>query len=555
VTAVTDRPAGEMADPPAAGTKRASQATWRSRLEGCLRPSVVDPLVVGVVAMGVYSVHGYDGVVSRDFGVFLYGGEHVAQGVPPYVGIFNSVGPLADALPGLAIWVGKVVDVNPVLAARAFYAVLAATSCALVCVLARRMFASRVSGLVAPAVFLTFPRFLELASDGPRDKTAMLVFLLLTLVLLERRRWLLAGVFTALATLTWQPALTVAVAAAVAATLLERQGRTRSLLTFILGGAIPSAVTVALFSADGALRQAIDGFIVVNAVDTTQPSAVLEPVQTLRMLWTGYHGTLVVALAGLAVLIPLGVHAARRAGSPAARALVIASAGAVGGTAWTAAVINGSPDLFVLLPFSALGATALLTMLAHRLRGGRTPLLGAIVATALVVALAESVATRNGTLVLQRDDVADVLGTQPADASVVSIAAPQVMAIGQRDNPSPWQLFDPRMQQFLSTHLAGGLPGYAARIDRLRPTFIVVGAQSGAHWLERVLESSYWPVGQGPGWRWYLSRAAGPTALADARAANARAMADAPPASRGGTKSPAGRGGTKSRHETLRRRY
>ena len=92
--------------------------------------------------------------------------------------------------------------------------------CALLCVLARDAFGSRAAGLLAPAVFLTFERFIELASSGPREKTAMVVFLLAALILTGRRRWAAAGVFTALATLTWQPALFVAVAAVVVAVLV-----------------------------------------------------------------------------------------------------------------------------------------------------------------------------------------------------------------------------------------------------------------------------------------------------------------------------------------------
>ena len=97
---------------------------------------------------------------------------------PPYVGIFNSVGPLADAVPGLAIWLGGFVGVDPVLSARLFFPVLSALCCALLCVLARDTFGSRAAGLLAPAVFLTFECFIELASSGPREKTTMVVFLL-----------------------------------------------------------------------------------------------------------------------------------------------------------------------------------------------------------------------------------------------------------------------------------------------------------------------------------------------------------------------------------------
>ena len=76
------------------------------------------------------------------------GGVHLRRGArrarhPPYVGIFNSVGPLADAVPGLAIWLGHFVGADPILSARLFFTVLSALCCSLLCVLARDTLRSR----------------------------------------------------------------------------------------------------------------------------------------------------------------------------------------------------------------------------------------------------------------------------------------------------------------------------------------------------------------------------------------------------------------------------
>ena len=186
--------------------------------------SVGDPLLVGLVALVVYALHGMQGYLEHDLGVFVYGGEHVARGIPPYTGVFNSVGPLADAVPGLAIGLGRLVGVAPVPAARILFLLLSVACVVLVQVLARDTYRSRAAGFVAAAVFLTFTHFIVLAADGPREKTTMVLALLGCLVFLGRRRLLAAGVCTALATLTWQPALAPAVAAAAAVVLLLPRG-------------------------------------------------------------------------------------------------------------------------------------------------------------------------------------------------------------------------------------------------------------------------------------------------------------------------------------------
>jgi len=239
-------------------TLQAPRLTWTRRRLPAVRPHRLgDPVMTALVALVVYALHGYDGALNLDLGVFIYGGLHVAQGTPPYIGVFNSVGPLADVVPGLAMWLGHLIGVDPILSARLFFTALSALCCSLVCVLARDTLGSRTAGFLAPAVFLTFEEFLQLASDGPREKTTMVVFLIACQILLGRRRWALAGACAALATLTWQPAFLVALGGVAAATLIGHQDRRRGiLLRFTIGGLVPSVATVGYFVWVGALSEA-----------------------------------------------------------------------------------------------------------------------------------------------------------------------------------------------------------------------------------------------------------------------------------------------------------
>jgi hypothetical protein len=142
----------------------------------------------------------------------------------------------------------------------------------------------------------------------------------------------------------------------------------------------------------------------------------------------------------------------------------------------------------------------------------------------VVTALAESVGTRNHDLVRERADIAAVLATQPSAAQVLSIDAPEVLAISQRDNRTRYQLFDAPMDTYFDHTQPGGLASYAREIGRLRPAFVVVGKGHHVPWLTPVLARDYWRVGSGTDWTWYLSRTAGADALLRAREANASAM-------------------------------
>jgi hypothetical protein len=496
-----------------------------------LRPRLLDPLLVGVVALVVYSFHGFNGLLRHDIGLFVYGGEQVAHGVPPYQDVFNSVGPLADAVPGAAIWVGNLMGADPVTSARVLFLLLSALCCSLLCVLARETFDSRAAGLLAPAAFLPFENFLTLAASGPREKTAMVVFLLAALILVLRQRWLAAGAFTALAALTWQPALFPAVAAAVVGALLGSSRRVDAMARFVAGGLGVTAVAVGYFALVGGLRTAVNGFFIVNLLYTHQPSAITQPAHIWAVLWQTYHLTLPLALAGLACLFVLAVYAvpfalptSRLRLIPAQR-LVTVGAGAAAGACWTTLVINGGPDLFVILPFCALGLAGgilLGVMRLPRLIGGRV--LVAVVCASVAAATTISLSTRDNRLVLERADITAVLDTQPPSATILSIGVPEVLAIAQRTNPVPYQLFDTRMRDYIDHEVPGGLVTLRERLQAAPPTFIVRSTSETGRWPNLLLHQDYWDVGSGMKWTWYLNKSAGVDALLRARAANARVM-------------------------------
>lgn len=483
--------------------------------------TAIDSLSVGVVALVVCTLHGFDGPLGRDLGVFTYGGERVASGVPPYADVFNSVGPLSDALPGLAIWVGRHAGIDAVSAERHLFVLLAAGCCVALSVLARDTLGSRAAGFLAPALLLTFEDFLGLASDGPREKTAMVLFLLTALVLLGRRRWAGAGVCTALATLTWQPSLVVAAAAASVLLLGMRTGRVRAALGFVAGGAATTAAFVAWFALRGDLRLAVDGFLVVNAEYTRQTSLLADPGAIGLILWRGYHDSLWLAPAGLVALLVLAVRAVPGAtrGQQGELRLAAVGAAALAGTAWTAAVVNGAPDLFELLPFAALGLSGAALRLAALLRPrAARALVAAVTLVAVTAAGLEAVGTRSDALDRERADVAAVLAAAPPGATLLSINAPEVLALAGRTNPTRYQVFDRGIDGYLQHAWPGGLRGYAGWIARTRPALIAFG---GGHqsWPHHVLDHDYWYAGRGPGWGWYVSRSVDPMTRSAVRAA------------------------------------
>ena len=68
---------------------------------------LVVPSCVFAVALITFSQYGFYGKLLRDDAIFLYGGQRLAEGVAPYLGIFDVKGPIAPMVAGLGALISK----------------------------------------------------------------------------------------------------------------------------------------------------------------------------------------------------------------------------------------------------------------------------------------------------------------------------------------------------------------------------------------------------------------------------------------------------------------
>lgn len=489
------------------------------------RVARTDPLVplLCALATAVYVLHGFHGYLSRDLGTYAYGAEQVAEGVPPYVAVINRAGPLAHLIPGIGAVLSSWVGVDQVVGMRVFLMFFAVASIAVLYVLGRDLFRSRLAGVAAAMTLLGCQGFIDYASDGPREKTSMLLFLLCAMLAMVHRRWFTVGFFTALATLCWQPVFLVAMAGAVATIVLGlRTGRWRALLRVVVGGLVPSAVTVAAYAAVGAYGIFIDDFLLINARYTQQTSLVTSPGAAVGMMVDGYGPSLAMFVAGLVAISVLAVRALRRPMElrDDVRVDVLATGALlVAGVIWSLRAFNGFPDAFILLPPAALGIGGVAARLADRV-----PARKAVLATAAWAVAATAIGTtyaltaRNDVLDDQRASVRAVLDLLPADARILSVEAPQPLVLAHQRNLSRFQQFGNGLLDYLDDYWPGGSDGYGRWIARRDPTLIALGNDGVVpSWLAPTLEHGYWRVATGIGWDWYVSKDVGRAKLLELR--------------------------------------
>ncbi len=490
----------------------------------------LDPVgpVLGVLAAGVFWLHGFDNLLTRDLGLYAYAGQQVADGVPPYVGVMNRSGPLAHLVPGFGAWLAGGLGTDDLITMRVVMLVLTALIVWATYAVARDALASRLTGAVAAAFVATIPAVIFYATTGPREKTTMLLLLLGTMWAVRHRRWAVAGALLALATLTWQPVLFPGATTALVAALFARGQRVRSVVTGALAGIGVAALFVAYFAGVHALPDALDGFVRIHIADTYQPGFSSDPAAAWAGTLLGLRAWTYLVVAGLALLPAWAVHRLLRLlrgrGDDEQRQqdvfLVAAAAGEIAGLVWSYRTYNGWGDALVLVPYAALGlACPVALLLSRRPRAGRVLVTVAclvLVTGGLWFALTHS--TQD--LTRERAEVAAVLAVLP-DATMVSIEAPQPLVLGHRVNPTQHQMFRLGLETYVDDSWPGGLHGYAEDIVRARPTIVAIGFGARYRWLT-PLKEAYERFGTGPGWYWYVDRDAVDAATLDRLEAAAR---------------------------------
>lgn len=465
--------------------------------------------VVCAVALVTYLLHGFDGALGRDLGVYAYAGQQVADGVPPYVAILNRAGPLAHLIPGIGAFAARTVGVDELFGMRLLFTLISVTAVGVTYRLGRDLFRSQLAGLSAAAAMLCFHGFVTYATYGPREKTSMVLFLVCALLAVTHQRWATAGVFVALGTLTWQPVFFAAIAGVVVALLLGvRSGRPRALAGLAVGGIVPTAITVGWYAAIGHLRLFLDDFLLINARYTEQISPLDFPGWIRDVLVKGYGWSLGVFVVGAIALLVLavGTTAARTwRREPTDAALVGVGVTLVVGSLWSLRAFNGWPDAFFLLPPAAVGIGGLVAAVGRRFPGRTTVVLAlAWVTLATAATVFFSVGTRDERLDAQKADVAAILGLLPPDATMLSVEAPEPLVLAHLRNLSRFQLFGNGLDAYLDDTWPGGSEGYGRWIAKREPTIIALGEKLPPEWLAPVLFDSYQKIGASLGWNWYV---------------------------------------------------
>jgi hypothetical protein len=449
------------------------------------------PACLFLFALTLIELHGNQGRLGRDPAIYMYSARAMAEGVPPYVSIFDHKGPLSLMLAWPAAAIARAAGGDDLLFARVSFAVVGAVCVCALFALARRLLGSEAAALSAALVLLAIPGLREQTAAGPHPKTPMICFQVLALLCAAQRRWWLAGACSSAAGFVWQPMALYALAAALAALLQPRAQRLRAVTRSAAGIASVGLAVAGYFAAKGALAAAFDGAVTFNLAylerDARRTGEHLELVAASALdacgLWT------------LPVLIGLAAHPAlllwrrRLAGSwrallerdPWAAALLAFPAPFL----WSLFDFQGEADTFVFLPHAALGFAFVLHVLTSRLRAG-PPLAWAaagLLACACVIGAARD-EPESPTIDVQRRRLLAALEQAdpprpPQSLEVQSLGAPQTMVLLRRTGWSRFLFVVYGIDDYIEAREPGGFRGWLDRFAASDPDVVLMGRTTG----------------------------------------------------------------------------
>jgi len=430
-------------------------------------------------------------VLLRDYSIYLYSGQRMAEGVPPYVSVFDHKGPLAPMISGLGVMLSKLLNWDDIYTVRLVFFTAGCLAVVVVYLLGKSVFKSQTVGFLAALTFLGFYPYGYSAASGPEPKTPMVLFEALCLLFAVKKRWFWAGLCGSLAFLIWQPMAVFAILVFLLSVTRPKEERYGAALRAVAGISTPLLATVAYFYYYGALGNLLEGVVYFNAQYLTRGEYTTTPLifrvpSNPSLIW-GPVSNVVFPYSMMLVPIIVGLFAIFRLYfiRPFEYRLTPILISLPAPFLWALLDFQLSDDFFVYLPYVAIGFGAFVFSVIRRVKNPRLIgtffgmlLLGVAIASTfheLNALAANSLLGTDIDLRQQREGALEIENRFGEDVKLASINSPQVLVFLHRENPNPYPFITAGIDQEIEAKWPGGFEGWLRGLEESSDVITFLG--------------------------------------------------------------------------------
>lgn len=248
---------------------------WGAAARRLTTPSVGVGALVAVVATFLFSRFELYSTMIRDSSIYIYGGQQVLHGLPPYASEMDPKGPMSSLLASAGVAVARLFGRDDVIVVRCEFCLIAVVGVVGIYLLVLELTRSITAGAAAAVTFLAFRNYAYNALVGTDGHMPGIVFMIFALWLTARKSWYWAGFAAALAFLTWQPLFVYPAIVLLCALLWSPVSRLRSALLTVAGAATPFLALVIYYLASGYLSNLFDGLVFYPLTGVQRPPKTL----------------------------------------------------------------------------------------------------------------------------------------------------------------------------------------------------------------------------------------------------------------------------------------
>lgn len=244
---------------------------------------VVLPIIIACFILGLLlSFEPWKKGVLGDIALFQLFGRLVADGDVPYRDFFDHKTPLINYINASGALTSDALNVDYIVTARALsllFAVIGGVGLYFLCRFASLRPAAAFAGAIAFFAFDLFDLYVAL---GLEPKLLSGYIGIVALLVAYRSRWFAAGVLSALAFLTWQPAAVFLLGVLARALLVEGKRSWRPGALAMAGGLAPVALLLAYFAIVGAVNEFWFDTFVFNRTYVENQFTWSPPIDLIR---------------------------------------------------------------------------------------------------------------------------------------------------------------------------------------------------------------------------------------------------------------------------------